>query len=485
MSRRVYVTTAIPYVNARPHLGFARELVLADCIARSQRLLGRESRLQTGTDENAFKNVQAARDAGTDTALLVKRHAEDFRQLGTLLQAEVAVFVRTADREHHRAVHRLWGLLRPEDLYRQRYTGLYCLGCEDFYQERDLNGGCCPVHGTKTTAVEEENVFFRLSRYQDAIAAALHSGRLQIEPAARRAEVLAFVHRGLRDISISRHARRTGGWGVPVPGDEEQFVYVWIDALINYLTGLGFAEGDGWRQWWNATTDKIHVIGKDVWKFHACYWPGLLLSAGLELPDTLLVHGFLTQEGRKISKSAGGVVEPGDYVARYGSDALRYGLLKIPPGEDGDLGHDRLALLYETDLANGLGNICRRVTALAVQAGYSGPVPTPSGWLEVADELASHRFDRVLDLAWRRIAALNRDIDRHKPWEALRGGDTSSLSARLGQWLGGLRLLGFWLSPILPDTARKIDDILTRRPLAVAEPLFPKLSFNNKQGEEE
>lgn len=480
MQERAYITTAIPYVNARPHIGFARELVIADCVARSQRLLGRSARLQTGTDENAFKNVQAARAAGEDTAALVGRHAAAFRALGATLQAEVDAFVRTSESRHHQAVHRLWGLLRPDDLYRRRYRGLYCAGCEDFYLARDLDGGRCPVHATEPAAVEEENVFFRLSRYQEPIEGAIQSGRLRIEPRSRRAEVLAFVRRGLRDISVSRQSARVGGWGVPLPGDAGQRVYVWIDALVNYLTGLEFGSDGAWQTWWGEGARIVHVIGKDVWKFHACYWPGLLLSAGLPLPDTLLVHGFLTQEGQKISKSRGAEVGPEAYVERYGADALRYALLKIPVGEDGDFSEQSLGRVYQTDLADGLGNLCRRITALAARADYAGGPADPAAWPEVEAELAAYRLDRALLLVWREIGALNRDIDRQKPWVALRQGgavasEEKALQENLRRWLAGLRRLAFWLGPFLPQAAARIETALTRRPLAALPPLFPKI----------
>ena len=481
MQKRVYVTTAIPYVNARPHIGFARELVIADCVARSQRLLGREARLQTGTDENAFKNVQAARAAGEETAALVGRHAAAFRALGPTVQAGVDAFVRTSQNEHHRAVHRLWGMLRPDDLYRRRYRGLYCVGCEDFWLERDLDGGRCPVHEAEPGEVEEENVFFRLSRYQEPIEEAIASGRLRVEPRQRRAEVLAFVRRGLRDISVSRQSARVGGWGVPLPGDAGQRVDVWIDALVNYLTGLGFGAAGDWRAWWGPGARAVHVIGKDVWKFHACYWPGLLLSAGLPLPDTLLVHGFVTQEGQKISKSSGAAVGPEAYAARYGADALRYALLRIPVGEDGDFSWRGLQRLYEADLADGLGNLCRRVTALAERSGYGGGIAEPAAWPELEAELAACRFDRALQLVWEAIGALNRDIDGLKPWVPLRRGERAALHGPLERWLAGLRQLAFWLQPFLPRAAGRIEAALARRPLAALPPLFPKTAATTEE----
>lgn len=297
MTRQIFVTTTIPYVNAPPHIGFALELVQADVIARYNRLIGRDVHFQTGTDENAFKNV-----------------------------------------------------------------------------------------------------LFRLSAYQSRLHELISSRRLQILPATREAEVLGFIERGLADISLSRDATRSQGWGIPYPGDETQVVYVWIDALINYLSGLGFPEGDAHRRWDDAV--KCHVIGKNVWKFHAVYWPALLLSAGLAIPDRIVAHGFLTNEGRKISKSSGNAVDPVDYIDEFGADAVRYFLLRhVRPFDDSDFSVERLASVYNADLSNGIGNSTSRLTALCENAALSGiTAPAgapPSGFHEHVEDF---RFDLALAL---------------------------------------------------------------------------------------
>ncbi len=417
MDYRVYVTTSIPYVNGTPHVGFALELVQVDVIARYHRLLGRGTRLQTGTDENAFKNVLSARQQGVSTVELVRRNARLFKRLGEVLQIDADDFVRTTEERHGRAVRRLWRQVCPGDLYLQNYRGLYCTGCEDFYLERDLVEGRCPDHGIVPAQVEERNYFFRLSAYQDQIAEWIRSQRVRIEPPQRRREILRFVEDGLRDISVSRTAARVQNWGIAVSDDPAQIVYVWIDALINYISGPGFGSGWDWCRIWNQEVKKIHVIGKNVWKFHAVYWPAFLLSAGLPLPDEILIHGFLTENGRKISKSLGNSIDPFATMEHYGSDAVRYYLLRVlSPFADGDFSGARLGQLYQVDLANGLGNLVSRLMALSERAAYGRcrflelPPPPPKGY---AEALQYYAFDRALESLWATIGRINREINAH------------------------------------------------------------------------
>ena len=370
MKKRSYITTAIPYVNAAPHIGFALELAQADATARCHRASGRTTRLQTGTDENAFKNVEAAAVAGAGTLDWVDSRSGQFRQLADRLHVGYDRFIRTTEEAHVRGVHRFWQSLRPDDIVRKSYSGLYCSGCEDFLFPKDLVNGCCPDHLVAPVEVAETNYFFRLSSYREQLLRWLSSDAVTIRPDWRRGEILSFVRAGLQDISISRPATRSAGWGVAVPGDDSQVVYVWIDALINYLTGLGYGTDDRWQEWWNDDTKKIHVIGKNVWKFHAVYWPALLLSAGLPLPDELVIHGFLTIDGRKIGKSLGNAIAPDDFIQRYGADAVRYFLLRaVPQFGDSDFSADRFAAVYEADLANGLGNLVSRLFTLAARSG--------------------------------------------------------------------------------------------------------------------
>lgn len=449
---KVYVTTSIPYVNGRPHVGFALELVQADVLARYYRLQGKEVRLQTGADENAYKNVLSAREQGVDTQELVDGNSGLFRTLGEKLGIVTDDFLRTTETRHVRTVQALWGDLQEGDLYRRSYRGLYCAGCEDFYLARDLVDGVCPDHGTRPVEVEEENWFFRLSAYQQELEELIASGRLVIRPEARRNEVLSFVRQGLEDISVSREVGRVEGWGVRVPGDEGQVVYVWIDALVNYLSGLGYGVGGGWKKWWADDVRKVHCIGKNVWKFHAIYWPALLLSAGLPLPDELVVHGFFTEDGRKISKSRGGAIDPFDCVEDFGVDGVRYFLLRgIAPFADGDFSIARLQALYNGDLANGLGNLVSRLTTLAQRAGYGPVVDLAPEWSDEYQKALDERaFDRALGLLWQSIAGLNREIEAVRPWEL-----TTGLDGHLDRWLGALRRITYGLRAFFADGSRE------------------------------
>ncbi|MEI5101155.1 methionine--tRNA ligase [Streptomyces sp. PmtG] len=331
---RTYVTTTIPYVNARPHLGFALELVQADVVARHRRHRGDAVRFLSGTDDNSLKNVLAAEAENVPVRELVDRNARAFAALRAPLALSFDDFIRTsADPRHRVGVEALWRRCAVAgDLYRNHYEGLYCVGCEQFYTPAELVEGRCAEHGTEPQTVAEENWFFRLSRYADQLHELISSGRLRIEPAARRNEVLALIAGGLHDFSVSRSHTRARGWGIPVPDDPDQVVYVWWDALGNYVTSLGYGTSDpAYAHWWEGEGRRIHLAGKGVVRFHAVYWPAMLLSAGLPLPTDVLVHDYLTVDGRKISKSGGARVDPAELVAAYGTDAVRWWLLREVP----------------------------------------------------------------------------------------------------------------------------------------------------------
>ena len=478
MNKRIYITTTIPYVNSTPHVGFALELVQADVLSRYHRLLGRPTRLQTGTDENALKNVLAAKEEGITPIELVARNAKAFRELTVALNIKLDRFIRTTECQHRAGVHWLWKRLRTGDVYRQSYRGLYCRGCEDFYLEKDLTNGLCPIHHRRPTEVAEQNYFFRLSAYQSQIEEVLETGRLRVVPDARRNEILSFVRSGLRDFSITRSTERAYGWGIEVPDDNSQIIYVWLDALTNYLSGLGYGTDEECAEFWEEDTLKIHVLGKDVWKFHAVYWPAFLLSAGLPLPDTVLIHGFLTVNGRKISKTLGNVVDPFRLVRRYGSDAVRYYLARaLVPFEDGDFSTERLNHLYNADLANGLGNLVSRLTSLCGKAEYGhygtdGAPQAPEGYHEALDE---YRFDRALSALWETIGSINRDIEVTKPWEWLRDNRYELLHQKLSEWLGSLYGIGYWVQPFLPDAGKSILDALSEEKVTSGPPLFHRI----------
>lgn len=473
------ITTSIPYVNATPHLGHALENVQADVLARYHRLLGDDVRFQSGTDENSLKNVQAAEQEGIATAALVERNAACFRALERLLGLSYDDFVRTSlDERHVAAVHRFWqACMDNGDIYKRAYSGLYCVGCEQFYEEEELADGRCPTHGVRPEFIEEENYFFRLSRYEESLQRLIESDQLRIVPETRRNEVLAFIGRGLRDFSISRSHKRARGWGIPVPGDPSQVVYVWFDALINYISGPGYA-GDTvqFRRYWGESGARVHVIGKDIIRFHAVYWPAMLLSAGLPLPTTLFVHGFITIEGAKISKSAGNAVDPASLVAQFGADVVRYYLLrKIPAAADGDFSAAELAQTYNADLADQLGNLTNRAVTM-VERYCGGQVPAPADFAEVDRQLIAlaaatpeqvheamerFAFHHTLGAVWALIAAANKYVVVVEPWQlARRRAQDTQAAARLETVLyvlsETLRLVSHLLRPFLPETAARL-----------------------------
>ncbi len=499
-----YITTTIPYVNARPHLGHALELVQADVLARHYRSRGELVRFQTGTDDNAPKNVLAADAAGTGVQEFVDANAAAFVGLAGPLSVSVDDVIRTSSDPRHRAgVDRLWrACAAAGDIYRGHYQGLYCVGCEQFYVPAELTAGRCPEHGTAPEPVAEENWFFRLSRYADRLTERITSGQLRIEPVGRRNEVLGFVAAGLADFSISRSTARARGWGIPVPGDPGQVIYVWWDALGNYVTALGYGTGAAdLDRWWAGSGRRIHLLGKGVLRFHAVYWPAMLLSAGLPLPTDLLVHDYLTAGGQKISKSGanGAVADPATLAVRYGTDAVRWWLLReVPRVGDVDFTPERLVARSDHELANGIGNLVNRVVAM-IGRYRSGRVPDArSGSWPGAREIraACARAPGVVDAAlavgdFRRAAGAvvaiaetaNAAISQVRPWELARAEAAGSRQAGadlddvLAALLGACECLVGQLAPFLPDAARRIAAQCTGIDgvLPGPEPVFARL----------
>jgi methionyl-tRNA synthetase len=486
--RRAYLTTAIPYVNARPHLGFAMELVVADALARHRRKRGQEVRLLTGTDDNSLKNVLAAEAAGVPTSELVARHAADFKALPGLLGVAVDDFIQTgSDPRHRPGVERLWRACADAgDLYRRAYEGLYCVGCEQFWSPAELADGRCPEHGTRPEPVAEENWFFRLSRYQSQLEGLLTSGRLRVLPEHHGHEVLAFVRSGLRDFSISRSRERARGWGIPVPGDPHQVVYVWWDALGSYITSLGYGDdGDAYRRWWVEADDRVHVIGKGILRFHAVYWPAMLLSAGEPPPTTILVHQHLTVAGRKLGKSLGNAIDVEPLEARFGIDALRWWLLREPSrSDDVDFDEDRVVARANDELANGVGNLVSRTVAM-VHRYRVGRVPDGgAGALAEAVEGVSRAVDAGLaefDLraATGAIVALvsraNRLVNTARPWDLAGGGRREELDAVLAALVAAGRAVAEELAPFVPGLAARVHAQLGAYLLPPASQVFPRL----------
>lgn len=478
MNKDIYITTTIPYVNAKPHIGHALELVQADVIARYFRLIKKDVTFQTGTDENAFKNVLSAQEKGLSTRELVNENSGLFKNLVKKLNISADNFIRTTENRHKLGVNHFWKRLKPDDIYKKNYNGLYCNGCEDFINEKELVNGVCVEHNTPPIEVKELNYFFRLSGYQDKLKELIENDKIKIIPDTRKNEVLQFINHGLKDISISRDAKRVCSWGIPVPEDDSQIIYVWIDALINYITGPGFDTDDIWQKIWNKRTKKIHAIGKNVWKFHAIYWPALLLSANLPLPDEIFVHGFLTVNGQKISKSIGNVIDPFECISKYGCDTTRYYLLKaVSSFQDGNFSFDRLESIYNSDLANCLGNLFSRLTVLCEKADFNK--------LQIAEQIheppdyksfiKNYEFDKALTCLWVIITNLNQEIDKKKPWEILKNNDTDKAKEHLNDWLSKLYVFSYWLQPFLPETSSILLNELSKPTIKRTKQLFPRI----------
>jgi methionyl-tRNA synthetase len=467
------VSTAIPYVNSSPHLGFALETVVADALARSRRLQGRRVHHQSGTDDNSLKNAQAAERRGISTAELVEANAAQFARLPSVLNLSWDEFVRTsASQVHASVVGQLWRRCQARgDIYCGTYEGLYCVGCEHYYVAGELANGSCPEHGVPPERVREDNYFFRLSRYQAQLRRLVSEDRIRIVPHERKREVLRLIDAGLPDFSVSRSRQRARDWGLLVPGDDSQVIYVWFDALANYISGLGEC---GFQRWANAERIE-HVIGKGILRFHAVYWPAILLSAGLRLPTDILVHGYLTVEGRKIGKSLGNAIDPEAVVREFGVDPVRYFLLRhVHTTRDGDFSRERLRTAHDAELADQLGNLVQRTVSL-IQSFRGGKVPAapapgaaeahlegavPATAQEVARALERFALHEAVAAIWRLVALGNRYVDDSAPWKLGKAEAQGVPNRELDQTLYTLadliRCIALLLAPFLPQTSRAI-----------------------------
>jgi methionyl-tRNA synthetase len=490
---RFYITNAIAYVNGDPHLGHALEFVQTDVLARHRRLRGDDVRYLSGTDENALKNVRAAEAANLDAAEFVAARSEAFAGLREPLALSYDDFIRTsADPRHRPGVERLWRACADAgDLELRAYTGRYCGGCEAFLDDADLVDGACPEHGTAPEPVEERNWFFRLSRHADALEAAIASGALEIEPEHRRNEVLSVLRGGLADFSVSRPRERAGGWGIPVPGDPSQVIYVWFDALANYVTALGYGNGGGdYARWWDGARERVHVVGKGITRFHALYWPAILRSAGEPLPTRILVHDYITVAGRKLSKSLGNAADPAALAARYGTDALRWWVVRdVPRAGDADFREDQLTR-RANELADGLGNLVSRTVALAARDGgpafnWHSPrvsidrVADPAlaaaiGAIPASVDAALVRFDlrAAADAVWGAVEGANRFVSARRPWEL----EGEARAAVLADALTACCAIAEEIAPFLPGGAARVAAALESGDPAAARRLFPKVA---------
>ncbi len=501
---RFYLTTPIYYVNATPHIGHAYTTIAADVLVRHHQQRGDETFFLTGTDEHASKVYRVAEEQGLDAKTYVDRIvAEHWRELPRRVNAQYDFFIRTTDEGHKRFVQEfLQRIYDSGDIYQDIYAGLYCVGCEEFKSESDLVDGLCPEHGIAPEYIEEKNYFFRLSAYQDRLLALYDARPDFVLPRFRYNEARSFIEGGLTDFSVTRAGQP---WGVPIPWDEEQVTYVWVDALINYLSALTYArEGEDLReQFWPHVH---HLLGKDILRFHCVYWPALLLSAGYEVPQQLFVHGYLLLDDRKISKSLGNVIDPLDLVDVYGSDAVRFWALRsVSFGQDGSASVDALHERYERELANDLGNLVSRTTAMIARylGGRIAPGPRNEELAAPLDALRDKlvtRFD-VYDLTgaledvWEVIRLLNRHVEATAPWQLAKDeSKADELAAVLYDLADGVRAVAVALSPYLPETAPRILGCL-RQPVDLAleqvaygktdetdgiepaQPLFPRVDL--------
>jgi len=450
-----YITTTIPYVNAEPHIGFALELVQSDAVARYKRLIGKDVFFSTGTDEHGQKIWEASQKENKDVQDYVDFYSQKFLDLKDLLNLSHDNFIRTTSSLHTKAAQEFWHLCdKKGDIYKKKYKGLYCIGCEKFLTEKDLVDGKCPIHpNLKPEIVEEENYFFRLSNYREQLLKYLESEK-SIIPEWRRAEAIDFVQNAMEDFSISRDKGRFF-WGIPIPGDDTQVMYVWFDALVNYISSLGWPDSkEKFDKFW-LKGEKIQTAGKDMVKFQSVMWQGMLMSAGLPTTDTIIYHGFITGEGGiKMSKSLGNVINPSEIVKEYGTDALRYFLLReISPFEDSPFTMERFKDAYNANLANGLGNLVSRILTLSEKYLDKCPeIPEHSIPQEFKDYLDKFEINKAVNFTWNEIAELDKFIQATEPFKVIKT-DEKKGKELISDMALRLYTIARMLNPIMPETS--------------------------------
>ncbi|MFC1600289.1 methionine--tRNA ligase [Patescibacteria group bacterium] len=503
---KFYVTTSIPYANANPHIGFAMEAIEADCLARYHRLIGDDVYFLTGTDEHGMKIHDTAEELGISPQEHVDNIVKKNKELKELLNLTYDDFIRTTSDRHKKGAQKLWmKLVEAGDIYKDKYEGFYCKGCEAYVTEKDLEDGKCPTHKKTVEKFSEENYYFKLSKYSEKIVELVESDELRVEPEFRKREFLNVAKEGLTDVSFSRPKEKLS-WGVEVPNDPEHTMYVWCDALSNYITALDYEnEGELFKKYWPCDA---HVIGKDIVRFHVGIWIGILLSAGLPVPKMVPIHGFIGSGGQKMSKSLGNVISPEDVVEKYGTDPLRYYLLKeIPTTEDGDFTYERFEEVYNSELANNLGNLMNRVTKMT-ERYFKGKVPentAPDKEIQAGIEEMWETYHKMIDkfdlkkaveAVMVQVDAANKYIEDKKPW-VLAKEDEKELANVLYNLLEVLRHVGYALYPYIPEAAEKLLKTFGKDPLGSdftdvskwgglevgekigeCEPLFPRLEEN-------
>lgn len=467
LKKKFYITTAIDYVNGKPHIGHALEKIQADVLARYHRQKREDVFFLTGTDEHGAKIARAADAAGKNPQAYVDEYAAHFKSLRETLNLLWDGFIRTTDRDRHwPGVEKLWRkLAQAQKLYKKKYQGLYCVGHEAFVTEKDLVDGVCRDHQKKPEMIEEENYFFKLSDHTEEIGKKIESGELMILPESRKNEILSLIAGGLEDVSFSR-PRKDLAWGIPVPDDSDHTIYVWCDALTNYISAIGYGRDEMTFEARWGSEEVVHLIGKDILRFHAAIWPGMLLAAGIPLPKKILVHGFITVEGQKMSKTIGNVLDPADLVRTYGTDPVRYYLLReIPTGEDGDFSIKKFKERYNGDLANGLGNLVARVATLGERIS---PIEFQKEDIRFAVDMTMGRramyekhiqtfhLNEALSVIWELISLTDKYIADDRPWTIKDDPDLfRQVMAKASYFIHVIREL---IEPFLPETAEKIKE---------------------------
>lgn len=461
--QRYYITTPIYYVNDKPHIGHAYATVIADTLARYHRMKGDDTFFLTGIDENSLKNIEAAEKLGMVDRVQEYLDMQDaiWRQTWDSLGMTNNDFIRTTEERHKKGVNKFFDLVNKHgDIYKGTYKGFYCNGCEEFVRKSDLVNGLCPFHKDPPEEIEEENYFFAVSKYRDKLLEHIEQHPDFIQPDYRKTEVVNFIKNHLEDFSISR---QNVSWGIPFPIDSSHVVYVWFDALINYLTGIGYGTNDElFKKFWPANA---HIVGKEITKFHCAYWPAMLMSAGLPLPNKVFIHGFFTIDGKKISKSLGNAIDPTEIAQKYGIDAMRYFLLReIPLGGDGDFSFARLGERYVADLAKGLGNFTSRVLTMASKdyTSHTGAVceeplagALADAWNDWTEGFESYRIEHALNALWKLISTGDKYIEDTKPW-VLSKSDKERYTTVIQALIEALRHISVMVYPFMPTTAEKI-----------------------------
>jgi len=461
--RSFSVTTPIYYVNDVPHIGHAYTTVAADVLARWRRLWGDDVFFLTGTDEHGLKMAQAAEAAGVEPRVWADRTSERFREAWATLDISNDDFIRTTEPRHHKAVQEmLQAVYDAGDIELGTYEGLYCVACEAYYVEDDLVDGNCPIHGRPVERMREENYFFKLSRYQDRLLEHYAAHPEAVQPEVRLNEVLGFIRQGLQDFSISRTSIT---WGIPIPWDPAHVAYVWFDALINYCTAMGYgSDRERFEHWWPV---EYHLVGKDILRFHAVYWPAMLMAAGEAPPKCVFAHGWLLVGGEKMSKTRLNQIHPSDLVEVFGSDGFRYHFMRDQSfGPDGDFSYEAMVGRYNADLANNFGNLASRVLTMAgnylggvsPDAREDGPLGDQAAATLAALETAMTRLDFSggFGAVWDLIRAANAFIEDRQPWALNKAGDTAAVAAVLGDCVEALRIVSLLASPLIPRASAEL-----------------------------